>query len=147
MLFKDTEQKDVEIFWQEYAEQIGQKVLARGLGRYISGWKEFDIGGLTSLWGLIIATDGGFRFHHFPQQHWADLIGRRREKPTERIFTIPGEKIISSELKKETNWLKKIFGSPAPILSIIYRDESGEERKLLLEADIIHGDLAGSLKP
>ena len=144
MFLKNTEQS-ADTFWQEYEEQIGEKVLARGLGRYISGWEEFDSKKLTNLWGLIIATQSGFRFHHFPQNHWMDTFSRNREKPTEKIFSIPKDRIISAQLIKETNWLKKIFSSPAPPLIIDYRDESGGEKKLILEADIVHGDLTGSL--
>jgi hypothetical protein len=61
---------DPEKFWREYEEKTGEKVLARTLGQYVSGWDEFGDLSAGPLWGLIIATSGGFRFHHFPQANW-----------------------------------------------------------------------------
>jgi hypothetical protein len=144
MLFRNNDQS-VEVFWQEYEEQIGEKVLARSLGRYISGWEEFESKGVTNLWGLIIATQSSLRFHHFPQHHWMDTFSRKREKQTEKIFSIPRERIISAQLIREANWLKRMFKSPAPDFIVMYRTESEEEKKLVFEADLIHGDLVESL--
>jgi len=136
--------QSMEDFWREYEEKIGEKVLARCLGRYISGWEEFDSQNWRNLWGLIITSESGFRFHHFPQQHWMDTFSRKREAPQEKIFFIPREQILKAELFKEPNWFKRLFSSPAPRLIINYRDENGE-KKMFLEADLIHGDLIESL--
>ena len=144
MILKKTD-KSVDDFWQEYEKQLGEKVIARSLGRYISGWEEFDNDGLTNLWGLIIVTRAGFRFHHFPQHHWMDMFNRNREAAKEKIFSIPKDKIVSAELIKETNWLKKIFQPPAPHFTVNYLDESENKKKLLLEADLVHGDLVEGL--
>jgi len=139
------EDKEMEDFWREYEEKIGEKVLARCLGRYVSGWAEFDSKNWKNVWGLIIASESGFRFHHYPQQHWMDMFQRSRQAPKEKIFLILKEQIISAELIKEPNWFLRLFKSPAPQLIVIYRDDEGEEKKLLLEADLIHGDLIESL--
>ena len=146
MLFKKTE-KNPDNFWREYEEKTGETVLARSLGQYISGWEEFDSQKWTSLWGLIIVTSGGFRFHHFPQIGWLDAFTRfaDREQPKEKTFFIPKEKIISAALIKETKWWKKIFGSSSPHLVIHYRDEAGNEQQLLLEADYTTDDLPEKL--
>ena len=69
MLFRKNE-VDTEDFWRDYEEKIGEKVLVRSLGQYISGWEEFGGPRGRTLWGLIMATSGGFRFHHFPQVSW-----------------------------------------------------------------------------
>jgi len=143
-MFRKTDQS-TDDFWQEYEEKIGEKVLARGLGKYIAGWEEFDSKGWVNMWGLIIASPGGFRFHHFPQSHWMDSFSRNREPSKEKIFVVPKEQLVSAQLLKESNWLKKIFGSPSPQLIVNYRDTAGAEKKLLLEADLIHGDLVESL--
>ena len=144
MLLRKTDQ-DPDEFWRDYEVKIGEKVLARSLGQYLSGWEEFDSKGLTRLWGLVISTKSGFRFHHFPQQNWLDSFSRSRQEPDEKIFIIPRERLISAQLVKETCWWKKIFKSPSPQLIVSYRNEAGEEKRLLLEADLIHGDLAESL--
>ena len=138
-------QQDTEIFWKEYEETIGEKVLARSLGRYLSGFEEFDAKGWTNIWGLIIASDGGLRFHNFPQNHWMDMLNRNTKPAKEKIFMIPRDRLISAELVKEPNWFLRLFKSPSPQLIVNYRDESGAEKKLLMEADLIHGELLENL--
>jgi hypothetical protein len=123
-------------FWEEYEEKIGEKVTARCLGQYVSGWDEF--GPMRNpLWGLIIATSSGFRFHHFPQAHWFNsLFNRGKENAQkEKTIYIPRENIISSALHKETKWYKKIFSNNSPRLIICYRDEAGTEKELLFWAE------------
>jgi hypothetical protein len=124
-------------FWQEYEEKTGEKVLARGLGKYISGWEEFDRKGWTAIWGLIITSSGGLRFHHFPQRSWFDSLVNigGKEGPREKMFFIPKEKIISGRIAAEETWWKKIFQSTPPYLVIQVRDETENERQLLLEVD------------
>jgi len=138
-------------FWREYGEKTGEKVLAHGLGRYVSGWEEFDSNRWTSIWGLIIATSGGFRFHHFPQRSWLDSLigGVGREEPKEKTIFIPKEKIISARLLTETKWWKKLLVPGPPQLFIDYHD-GDNIRRLLVEVEIgakdpVFGDLAGKL--
>ena len=146
-------EKSADEFWREYEEKTGEKVLAHGLGRYVSGWEEFDSGRLSSIWGLIIATSGGFRFHHFPQRSWLSSLvgGAGLEEPKEKTIFIPREKIISTRLVVETKWWKKLFVSSPPQLVIDYHD-GDNARRLLVEVEIgakdpVFGDLAGKLNP
>jgi len=136
MFFKKKEQSHDD-FWREYEEKTGEKVLSRGLGKYISGWQEFDEKKWGGIWGLLITTSGGFRFHHFPQNSWLDAFTRFAEKtpPKERTIFIPNEKIASSRLIKETKWWKRIFSPLPPRLIIRYTDEAGSEKQLLFEAE------------
>jgi len=135
MLFKK-EEKSSNDFWQEYEEKTGEKVLARGMGKYSSGWNEFDEKKWKDIWGLVITTSGGFRFHHFPQNSWFDSLTRFADKgqPKEKTIFIPQEKIISSELIVETKWWKKIFSSSSPRFVVKYVDDSGQERLLIFES-------------
>ena len=136
MMLRKTE-RSPDVFWQEYEEKIGEKVLARSLGKYISGWEEFESKGWTSIWGLIIATSGGFRFHHFPQQSWLDALTSftNREAPKEKTIFIQKERIISARLSSESKWWKKLLSPASPHLTVNYRDETENERQLLLEVD------------
>ena len=132
------EYKTPDVFRQEYEEKTGEKVLARCLGQYVSGWGEFGDLSANPLWGLIIATSGGFRFHHFPQSNWMTVLARfggGDETPKEKTIFIPGEKIISAELRKETKWYRKIFSNISPRLLIRYLDGSGAEKELVLNAE------------
>ena len=136
MLFRK-EEKSPDVFWREYEEKIGEKILAYSLGKYLSGWEEFDSQGWTGIWGLIIASSGGFRFHHLPQRHWLDFFSHFNgsESSREKAFFIAKDLIISAGLHKESRWWKKITAPAAPKLVIQFRDDSGNERLLLLEAD------------
>ncbi|MDR2543489.1 MAG: hypothetical protein LBC80_08610 [Treponema sp.] len=137
-MFSKKNEKSVNDFWREYEEKTGEKVLKRGLGKYVSGWNEFDKEKLGGTWGLVITTSGGFRFHHFPQYNWIDSFTRFSEKepPKEKTIFIPNDKIISTEYIIETKWWKKIFGSLPPQLFIRYMDESETlEKTLIFEAE------------
>jgi hypothetical protein len=131
-------EKKPEDFWLEYEEKTSEKVLARSLGQYVSGWEEFDKNGWTAIWGLIIATSGGFRFHHFPHLGWIEAITHftsGAEPPKEKTIFIPKERVISAKLIREIKWWKKIFSPSAPKLVIHYRNDAGEERQMLLETE------------
>jgi len=130
--------KSADDFWIEYEEQIGEKVLARTLGQYVSGWKEFDEGGNTPLWGLVIVTSGGFRFHHFPQQNWLDALIRppaTSGKPKEKTIFIPRENIISAILHNDARWWKRLLGPNLPLLKIQYRFGEEPEKTLLIQTE------------
>jgi len=140
-------EKSSEEFWKEYEEESGEKILLHSLGRYISGWEEFDQRSWNNIWGLIIAGSKSFRFHHFSQQSWFDVFstgGSRGSK--EKTFSIPHEKISSVKLIQETKWWVKFFRSSSPRILINYLDESGNERQLILEADFKPRELAEKLK-
>ncbi|MDR1950553.1 MAG: hypothetical protein LBQ38_14280 [Spirochaetaceae bacterium] len=149
-------------FWREYGERYGEKVLAYSLGRYLSGWDGYD----EPLWGLAIATDGGFRFHHFPHEGWLQALSRMTsggEGPKEKTIFIPRDRLFSAELRIETSWLKKIFTPHPPILVIRYRTTAGTElaetelnggtelnqgaAELFVETDYKAGDLLRCLQP
>ena len=143
MLFKkDKESSDT--FWKEFTEKTGETVLERGLGKYVCGWDEFDKKQLSGLWGLIINTSGGFRFHHFPQNSFLDALFmssvNANEPPKEKTIFLPREKIISQEIIKEEKWWKRLIFNPTPQLVINYIDESpdksgGKDKKLVFEAE------------
>ena len=134
MFFKK-EDKAMETFWREYEEETGEKVLKRGLGMYIGGWDEFDENRLKGIWGLVISTSGGFRFHHFPKNSWLENLTNfsGSKQPKERTIFIPQEKVISCEMKGETKWWKKIFGSSSPHLVVMYTDMGGMEKRMVFE--------------
>ena len=112
-------------FWREYEERYGEKIHAYVLGRYLSGWDAYE----EPLWGLLIATAGGFRFHHFPHESWLTALSRlsRGDKaPEEKTIFIPRNRIRSAELYREKNLWKRIFLASPPLLILRYRKEEGE---------------------
>ena len=145
-LFKEPE-KNPNIFWREFEEKTGEKVLANSLGKYLSGWEEFDRFNITRLWGLIIATSGGFRFHHFPQRYWFEAFASlgKDESMREKTLFLPKSRIVEAGIRKESKWWKKILSPSAPKLAIRYRTDSGNEQLLLLEIDFKHDGIIENL--
>jgi hypothetical protein len=128
---KETDPRE---FWRKYEAGLGEKVLSFSLGQYLSGWAEHD----PPLWGLLIATDRGFRFHHFPHEGWLETISRFStggEPPREKTIFIPRERIIHAELRRERSLLKRILFASRPRLVIRYRDDRGAEGEFIAEAD------------
>jgi hypothetical protein len=133
------EQSQTE-FWADYEKRYGEKVLSFVLGRYLSGWPDYEY----PLWGLLIATDKGFRFHHFPHEGWIQALSRvttGSEAPKEKTIFIPQERIRSVELRLEKSWWKKIVAFRPPTLAIRYcpgeppSPEDESEGLLLAETD------------
>jgi hypothetical protein len=127
---------DAAEFWKGFEEVHGEKVLAFSLGLYLKGCKDIE----NSMWGLLIATDGGFRFHHFAQESWISALSRLTaggggKGPKEVSIFIPKEKIISSEYRVETNWFKRIFMNSQPLFILRYYDDAGKEYELAAETD------------
>ncbi len=123
-------------FWKNYEETHGENVLAFSLGQYLRGSMHID----RPLWGLLIATDGGFRFHHFAQEGWISALSRLTsggdgKAPKEVTLFIPKEKIISAETRIETNWLKRIFTASQPVFVLTYYGETGRTYELAAETD------------
>jgi len=137
-MFLRSEEKSPGDFWKELEEKIGEKVLERGMGKYISGWSDFNKAKQANISGLVVITSGGFRFYYFQHKSWFDAMikntGTDNAKEIE-IF-IPNERIVSTQLVKETKWWKKVFFSSVPLLVINFTNETGEAKELVFEAII-----------
>ncbi|MDR2470656.1 MAG: hypothetical protein LBD09_00925 [Treponema sp.] len=153
MFLRKKEDLNIDQFWRDYETKTGEKVLAKSLGRYLGGLDEQP----QPLWGLAIATTGGFRFHHFPHEGWIMALSRITsggEAPKEKTFFIPGENISSLELIVEKRWWKKLLSPSSPVLRIRCRAESsgknpGEEKaetEVLVETDREAGAIVAALK-
>jgi hypothetical protein len=138
-------QQSITDFWKDYEVKIGEHVLAFALGQYIRGWEGFN----NSLWGLLIATDGGFRFHHFPQEGWLGAMSRSingAEAPAEKTIYIPKTCIISAGFYQEKSWWKSLLFSRQPMLNIRYRNAEGAECELLAETNKDAAPVAAALQ-
>jgi len=122
-------------FWRDYESLYDEKVLAHALGCYMTGWQDFR----GPLWGLLIATDGGFRFHHFPHEGWIQVFSRMSgsggSAPKEKTIFIPRSRILEVKLILETSWLRKLLTPSAPQLAIRFVKDDGNEGLLLAETD------------
>jgi len=142
-LFNKKDTVTIEKFWHDYEEEIGETVMARAMGKYLKGWDDFP----QSLWGLIIATSGGFRFHHFAERSWFMSVPgfSSGASPKEKKFFIPRQAISSVELAVEKRWWKKILGSPNPVL-IIRCQIDGAEKEVNIEVFSEAGAVADELR-
>ena len=126
---------DPKAFWAAYEKEIGEKVLGHSLGRYIEGWDEFPM----PLWGLLIATDAGFRFHHFPHEGWIQAMSRIAggggDSPVERTLFLPASRILRVEFRVEKSWLRNLVFARPPTLALRYAREDGSEAYFFAEAD------------
>ena len=133
---------DVDEFWKEFEETTGETVLAKSLGKYLSG----QDGRADPLLGLAVATSGGFRFRHFPREPSIFGIARLSpgsKPPKDHSFFIPRETIVSVELVRESRWWKKLLSSPSPLLVIGFQADDAEKT---VTVEIHHDGVAGALK-
>ena len=142
-MFTNKKEDSVDEFWTEFEQSTGEKVLAKSLGRYMSGLDERP----EPLWGLTVVTSGGFRFRHFPKEPSIFGIARLSpgsKPPKEQSFFIPKETIDSIELVLEKRWWKKLMASSFPLL-IIHCQPGGTEQKVTIEVDRDAAALADAL--
>jgi hypothetical protein len=117
-------------FWIQYEAALGEKVAAHALGRYLGGWDEYE----PPLWGLLIAAERSFRFHHFAHVNWLTSWLLRGDTPQEKIIVIPVEKCIGFDFPNmPVPWWKRIFTNPQPLLTVRYRKEAGGEGAIRIE--------------
>jgi hypothetical protein len=134
-------------FWKEFEARYGEKVLAFALGECLSGWDDYT----PPLWGLLIATDGGFRFHHFPHEGWLQVLARLSsggKAPTEKTLFVPRDHIISVELRREKSLLRRIFTAAQPKFILRYRADTGAEAaeaEFIAETDVKAGEIVKNL--
>jgi hypothetical protein len=121
-----------EEFWADYEKKTGEKVLCFALARCISGCSAYK----EALWGLAIATDKSFIFHHFPQEGWLTLLSRAATGgpgPEEVVVKIPLQNVTSCRLEKDKGWFQRIFKTAPPRLIITYSDDAGLPSSIIVE--------------
>jgi hypothetical protein len=144
-LFERKKQQGPEEFWKEYEQKIGQKVLAYSLGQYLGGWDEYK----SPMWGLVIAAEGSFIFHHFPHEGWLQALSRTAtggDGPRERVIVIPKDKLVDARVEKQTGWLRRLLLYKPPRLVVRYLKPDGSEGTLVTETDTRAEDVARALK-
>ncbi len=137
---------DPAVFWREYEAKIGETILKYGLSRYVEGAEDQS----EPLWGLSIATSGGFRFHHFPHQNWLSSLfrasGADGDGPVEKTFFIPKERLLGVEVMKEKSFIRKFFNGSQPRLILDYRRQDGTDGRVEVEIDMNADEIALALK-
>lgn len=123
---------EVERFWRETEERLGEHVLIFSLGQYLGGYGEVRSG----AWGLFFVTESALHFQTFPNQNWFSTIfrsigrGRAREEPTEMEFSLPQASIREVQLHSQRSLWKRILVPEPPTVSVFYINEDGNESEL-----------------
>jgi hypothetical protein len=116
---------DVEQFWSETEERLGEKVLINSLGQYLRG--EADLPGGT--WGLFYLSESALHFQTFPSENWFSLLmrgrGGRSRRKEEASFDVPFASIGAAELASDASLLRKIFAPRPPLVAVEYRSAGG----------------------
>jgi hypothetical protein len=144
LLRKKENAKSVDDFWKDYEEKLGVKILAYSLAQYLGGHDEYP----HPMWGLVIVSENGFIFHHFPHEGWLQAITRVTtggEGPKEKIIIIPKEKLKSARLDAPKGFFKRFFKYTPPRLYVEYETEGGETAMLAAETDIRAEETARAL--
>ena len=127
-------EKERTAFWRDYESKIGETILAYCLGKCIKGSKDLN----PPLWGLLIVSSGGFRFHHFPHENWFQAMNRASfggEIPQEKTLYVSKERLLWADIKTEKSWWKSLLFPEPPLFLVRYFTEDGIEAELVAESD------------
>ncbi len=124
-------QPDVEVFWANFEQEIGEKILSRTMGQHFSSHKS------QGEWGLIVLTASAIRFRPTPGENWFQSLFKMAapKVPQEPLsdIVLPLAFIKSIELPKK-RFFDFLFSPPFTIFTLRYR-LGDEEQSLLLGAD------------
>jgi hypothetical protein len=127
-LATENNQKDVEKFWKEKEEELGEKIQGKDMSEYISGYQELK----EKTWGLLYYTKSSFYFQTFPKRNWlSSLIGAgssRVESSGEAfVFSIMWEKVKDITLPPKKKSLLSFLSPPDNRVFIRYQINTQDE--------------------
>jgi hypothetical protein len=128
-----SKKSDVAEFWQELERQLGQPVLEKAFGQYVSGWPGWDV----PCWGIFFLTPSSLHFRHFNQENWFGSMltsAGRRKADEEREFRISRSDIADMSRKPSREGLLRFLFSPDPKAVLTLRPEDAE-RKLVIRVE------------
>jgi len=122
---------DVEQFWSETEERLGERVLINSLGQYLRGEADLPSG----TWGLFYLSESALHFQTFPSENWFGLLlrgrGGRSRRKEEVSFDVPFASIGAAGLASDASLLRRIFAPRPPLVTVDYR--SAEALPVVLE--------------
>jgi hypothetical protein len=125
---------DVAAFWQAIEKQLGEPVLEKAFGQYVSGWPEWDL----PCWGIFFLTPSALHFRHFKQENWfASMLtsAGRRKADDEREFRISRSDIADIARKPSPEGLLRFLFTPDPKAVLTIRPADTGERKLAVRIE------------
>lgn len=138
--------EDVEKFWAETEEKLGERVLVYSLGQYIGGYGDVHPG----TWGLFFVSETALHFQTFHSENWfgALLRGRRKAKPaeSEMEFQLPLSCLKDVEVRRQKSWLRRLFVPESPMVHAPFVLPTGHEGELLFAMDLKIKEFVEGLK-
>lgn len=131
-------ESEVERFWRDTEQRLGEKVHLYSLGQYLGGYGEVRPG----CWGLFFISDSALHFQTFPNENWFGAIfrgvtrNRRQATESEMEFSLPQASISEVRLLSAPSWWKRLFSPQPPTVVVRYIDENGQEADLRFAMDM-----------
>lgn len=125
-------QKDVEEFWKEKEQELGEEIKGKDMSEYISGYQGLK----EKTWGLLYYTKSSFYFQTFTNKNWfTSLIGggggKAKTSGDMFIFNIKWEKVKEITLPAKKNSILSFLSPPDNRVFIKYKVDSQEEVLIL----------------
>ncbi len=141
------DQKDVELYWRQLEESLGERILLRYLGEYSSGFPELK----GPVWGLFFLTPSALSFRTFPKDNWYESLMRSSRVPLqgqgELTIRILLTQITRVELIRSERWWERFLLAKRPVIRVGYLGAGGEVLTLRfsIEGDAVQ--LVEALRP
>ncbi len=121
-------QKDVEEFWKEKEQELGEEIKGKDMSEYISGYRGLK----EKTWGLLYYTKSSFYFQTFPKKNWLTSLmgvggGKVENSADTFIFNIIWEKVKEITLPAKKNLILSFLSPPDNLVFIRYQIDSQEE--------------------
>ncbi len=131
MLFGNKESVDAETFWRKRQEETGSPILAKTLGRIVSGERK------PPVWGLLYTTEHSVYFQTFKTNNWVSmLLGGNSSNGTEdKIVEISKEEIKTFCVRNIKGGMFGLFKQPPQVELRWISNETGNEEVLFFETD------------
>ena len=124
-------QADIEAFWADFEQEIGEKVLSKTMSQHFTSRKS------QGEWGLLVLTPSAIRFRPTPGENWFQSLFRMASPkvPQEQAadIVLPLTYITAIELPKK-RFFDFLFSPPFTVFTLRYR-LGDEEKSLLLGVD------------
>ena len=131
------DEEEVEEFWQELEEEIGEKILWYSLGELLL---PFDTLAKNTV-GMFFLTPQFFYFQTFPQNDFLRVLAnsfRKKKKGGGRVQKgYPRNALLSAELERPKGLRGRLFGGPMPIVSLNFNGEAVLSGKTLMRFTLL----------
>jgi hypothetical protein len=140
----DSQNEEVQEFWKNLEEEIGEPITIYTLGEYRQG----NLDMVTPKVGLFYTTDTALYFQTFPKANWFSALmggfGKKKKEEQGKIIKIPYTRIEKIFLQKPS-FMEKLFSPKMPIVVVQFIDMDEAEKEMLIATDEKGNDIVQSI--